>query len=247
LFDPSSDLIRMPAETFWVEMLQEAEREGGQPDGGRIGVLVHTEQDGRSGFIRHFMSRPDGICSEFPAWTEFDFNKPPPRAANSYGFEHLELPHLAGLFAHARLHLDTAPTATGTRVPQIEPATLASKIAKAVWFDLPLLVSFAALLNSPGIVGTRPSDLQRLNRARARRDRLPLLDHVEVQLVLGRQYDRGVEGGGHRATPRLHYVRGHLVRRGEKTFWRSAHLRGDTGRAIVQKTVRVTAAAALRR
>jgi hypothetical protein len=32
----------------------------------------------------------------------------------------------------------------------------------------------------------------------------------------------------------LHHVRGHIVRRGNKVFWRSPHLRGDARLGVVR-------------
>lgn len=248
LFDPASELLRLPSESFWLEMRQEPSGVGEQSDGGRIGVLVQAERNGRSGFIRHFASKPNGVCQEYPVWTEFDFDHPPEPCERSFRLSHSEFSHLAQLLDHAVVHLDrhwaSSPTASGAA----EGSNPQQIFAEAVWFDLPLISAFAALLNSPDIVATRKSDLHRLNRARARRSRPPLLEHVEVRLVLGEeQRYAGSAAARHRTPPRLHFVRGHMVRRSGKTFWRAAHLRGDTSRAILQKTVRVTAAKSARR
>jgi hypothetical protein len=245
MFDPASELLHLPSECFWLEMREEAFRPGDRPEGGRIGVLVQAERNGRCGFIRHFAARPDGICHEFPVWTEFDFDQPPDLSDRSFRLAHGEFGHLAKLLDHAVVHLDrhwaSSPTIGDRQNPQ-------QYFAEAVWFDFPLIAAFAALLNSPGIVATRKSDLHRLNRARARRRRPPLLDHVEVRLVLGEEpYYAGSTAAHHRTPPRLHFVRGHMVHRSGKTFWRTAHLRGDTSKAILRKTVRVTAVRSARR
>lgn len=243
LFDPASELLRLPAECFWLEMREEALEAGERPDGGRIGILVQAERNGRAGFLRHFCSRPDGTCLEYPVWTEFDFDVPPRRSERSFELEHGEYDHLSNFLRHAVVHLDrhwASSPATDHVGSRRNPLHI---FAEAVWFDLPLIASFAALLNSPGIVATRSSDLHRLNIARARRSRPPLLEHVEVRLVLSGD-QRVSEGAatGHRTPPRLHFVRGHLVHRFGKTFWRASHLRGDTCASVLQKTVRVTAA-----
>jgi len=248
LFDPASELLRLPSESFWLEMRQEASSAGERPDGGRIGVLVQAERNGRSGFIRHFASKPNGVCEEYPVWTEFDFDHPPQLSDRSFRLAHGELDHLAGLLDHAVVHLDrhwaSSPTASGAA----EGCSPQQIFAEAVWFDLPLISAFAALLNSPDIVATRKSDLHRLNRARARRSRPPLLDHLEVRLVLGEEPRYGgATAHAHRTPPRLHFVRGHMVHRSGKTFWRASHLRGDTTKAVLQKTVKVTAARSARR
>jgi hypothetical protein len=245
LFEPANELLRLPSECFWLEMREEAFRPGDPTEGGRIGVLVQSERNGRCGFIRHFSAKPDGVCREFPVWTEFDFDQPPELAQRSFKLAHGEFGHLAELLDHAVVHLDrhwaSSPAIGDRQNPQ-------QFFAEAVWFDFPLISAFAALVNSPGIVATRQSDLHRLNRARARRRRPPLLDHVEVRLVLGEEpHYAGSAATRHRTPPRLHFVRGHMVHRRGKTFWRASHLRGDTSQSILRKTVRVTAVRSARR
>jgi hypothetical protein len=39
---------------------------------------------------------------------------------------------------------------------------------------------------------------------------------------------------GSRRPPRLHHVRGHLVRREDRVFWRMAHLRGHALEGLVR-------------
>jgi hypothetical protein len=248
LFDPSSELLRLPSESFWLEMRQEASSAREIPDGSRIGVLVQAEPNGRSGFIRHFASKPNGVCQEYPVWTEFDFDQPPELSERSFRLAHGEFDHLSSLLDHAVVHLDrhwASSPAVGGAGEAGNPQQL---FAEAVWFDLPLISAFAALLNSPDIVAIRKSELHRLNRARARRSRPPLLDHIEVRLVLGEEHRNAASSSAHHRTPpRLHFVRGHMVRRSGKTFWRASHLRGDTSKAVLRKTVRVTAARSARR
>jgi len=248
LFEPTSELLRLPAECFWVEMREEAVQGDERPGASRIGILVQADRSGRAGFIRHFASRPDGGCIEYPVWTEFDFDQPPQLCERSFELEHGEFRHLSNLLKHAVVHLDrhwAANPAAGRPGGRGSPLQL---FGEAVWFDLPLVAAFAALLNSPGIVATRNSELQRLNRARARRNRPPLLEHLEVRLVLGAEHPAPSDASGPlRTPPRLHFVRGHLVHRHGKTFWRGPHLRGDTGAAILHKTVKVTAARSARR
>jgi hypothetical protein len=39
---------------------------------------------------------------------------------------------------------------------------------------------------------------------------------------------------GCRRSPRLHHVRGHLVRREDRVFWRTPHLRGSALQGVVR-------------
>src|SRR5258708_11567691 len=71
--------------------------------------------------------------------------------------------------------------------------------------------------------------LERLNRARAKSGKAALLEQIEVFAALLPEFQsNGSNGSGaSRRSPRLHHVRGHLVRRGCKLFWRVPHLRGS--------------------
>jgi hypothetical protein len=83
--------------------------------------------------------------------------------------------------------------------------------------------------------------LERLNEARARSGKVSLLEQIEVFAPLLPEYKSG--GGSasdaSRRSRRLHHVRGHLVRRGSKLFWRVPHLRGNA-RAGAVRTRTVT-------
>ena len=76
--------------------------------------------------------------------------------------------------------------------------------------------------------------------------RFALLDHVEVSMQV---LDHDTPGVGERrdeirSAPRLHFVRGHLVRRGGGIHWRIAHMRGSaSGRPVLSRTVSLKFAA----
>ena len=167
---------------------------------------------------------------------------PPLGSVAARRLRHASLPHLDRLFGHMLAEADAGwVDACRKRDPRgVEAAVRAE--AEAVWFNLPFVLAFALLLDSRDAVEQRPAELARLNRARLRRGRPALLDHVEVRLRLGggaRAMAARQGGAGVREAPRLHIVRGHSVRRGDKTFWRAPHLRGDAFRPIRSKTVTV--------
>jgi len=97
--------------------------------------------------------------------------------------------------------------------------------------DIPVLLAFLLLLGMRSGVSHRAQSFERLNRSRARVGKMPLLDHVEVHSPILPPYRSVTAGAGcggmGRHTRRLHHVRGHLVRRGSKIFWRIPHLRGN--------------------
>lgn len=245
LFRYADPVICVPGELFWMEAFQEPDpRDRGKC--GRIGVLAHAGPNGRSGYVRHFTGLPDGGWNRLPAWTEFDFDRHlSSRNDQSFRLSHGRLSHIDEFLKHTMLHAEPDGLEP-LRGP--DRAYYLRRLAEAAWFDVPLMAAFAALMASPGIVDTVPSDLVRLNRARARSRKPPLLDHLEVRLVLGASgHAKGHGILERRAPPRLHFVRGHFVHRRGRSFWRSSHLRGDSSKALVQRTVKVTAAGALRR
>jgi hypothetical protein len=100
-----------------------------------------------------------------------------------------------------------------------------SQLAPAI----PVVLVFFLLLAARGGLPTRQASLDRLNRARARARKRPLLEHIEVSAPLFRSYETCAGDDRLRISrrrPRLHQVRGHLVRRGNQLFWRVPHLRG---------------------
>jgi hypothetical protein len=102
--------------------------------------------------------------------------------------------------------------------------------------DIPLLLAFFLLLSTRSGLPQERCDLTRLNRSREKRSRRPLLDHIEVRapiLPAYAEHNRG-EGQGVRRSPRLHHVRGHLMRHGSQLIWRVPHLRGLARNGRVQ-------------
>jgi len=84
---------------------------------------------------------------------------------------------------------------------------------------------------------------ERLNRSRIKSGKAPLLDHIEVRAPLLPEYRTASsdESESVRRSPRLHHVRGHLVRRGSQLFWRVPHLRGSARLGVVRsRTVQLS-------
>lgn len=243
LFDPGNDLFRMPAQSFWFEAYQDLEADSSDCEIDKLGVLVTCDVEGRSGEIDHFIQHQSGACARLPVRTMFDLDRLPSRSGGqAFHCNHPTYSHLNTLLAHT----STLPDADALRNYIAEPQALARfrrYIAEATWFDLPMVLAFLAMLNSPDIVEIAPSNLGKLNRARVRRGRMPLLDHVEVRMVLGQSKSRDPTGESstRRAAPRLHFVRGHFMHCSGKKVWRSSHLRGDESRAQVSRVINVTA------
>jgi hypothetical protein len=119
-----------------------------------------------------------------------------------------------------------------------------------VAFYAPMLIALFLLLGLRSEVVQSPISHERLNLKRLRRGRRPLLAHIEVSCpLLASERRRQINGapGATRTAPRLHHVRGHIVRREDVLFWRRSHWRGHLRLGSVQSrtvTLRLPAAVA---
>ena len=236
LLDPGNPLLRFPAETFWLEWF------GTTAEHPKWGVLVEAEHDGRCGRLTVFFQDEFGRADTVGASIEFDLDGVAPSASTSnFRIQHDTYLHLNPLLACASGRLGPDWDRYFRTRPAEEYRRNLADLAQYCWHLLPMTCAFSAMLNSVDILTEAPSDLERLNAARVRRGREPLLDHIEVSIRLGQARNSLARSGQLRtkSSPRLHHVRGHFVHRAGKTFWRSPHLRGDVKKPIVQKTVLV--------
>lgn len=240
LLDPENRLLRLPATQFWVEWLGMKNYN----DHPRVGALVEATPDGLEGSITGYWEDNLGRAVTMGVSIGFDLS---PRwndihSRGGYGLRHATYEHLNDLLGRAHLVLDPC-WAAYFRGRSVHPyADSIQALADGSWYYVPFIFAFAAMLNSRDVLEQSPSQLERLNAARLRRGRPPLLDHIEVRMKLGRSCaNESAASARQRNGPRLHHVRGHFVRRAGKTFWRSSHLRGDADRPIRAKTVIITA------
>lgn len=254
-----ADLIRVPAENVWVEWAnkpwqQALERNGmqGAPNEsavGHCGVLIRASTDGRNGLMRSFWSLGDSDYDVHAgaAQARFYLDHPQrsapidepgilrvaaadidPKGVLSRGF-HFEFED-----SWARYYRDAAAG------PSFEKTLLNQSIG-CIALAVPVLLAFFLLLMTRDGLPQRATQLARLNAARLARGRMPLAEHIEVSAPLLPPYrESQIErlSAGTRRHPRLHHVRGHLVRRNDRLIWRVPHLRGksDTG-VIKSRTV----------
>jgi hypothetical protein len=122
-----------------------------------------------------------------------------------------------------------------------QAAAVAHHSLGTIAIGVPVLLAFFLLLVTRPGLPRRPLMLERLNRARAKSGKAALLEQMEVFAPLLPEYKAacGSGSGTPQRSRRLHHVRGHLVRRGSKLFWRVPHLRGSA-RAGVIRTRTVT-------
>jgi hypothetical protein len=245
------DLIHVPAHSLWVEWADSPQREALQAipavevkDGTpsrHSGALVTASSNCRAGQIRSFWSAPDERAYLSPVIITFDFDRPPPALASAEaaaavwrGETVLQLdgePAIEELLVHLRLHLDDEWAAYYRARCCTEElgTTLMRRCLGGCAFDAPMLMAFFLLLGARDLLPRQEICRQRINRTRSRAGKLPLLEHIEVSAPIDKPPTRGLAPAGDslRASPRLHHVRGHIVRRGTAVFWRSPHLRGS--------------------
>jgi hypothetical protein len=256
-----ADLLHVPAETVWVEWCEEPwraelERYGFGLDAadtsrsGRRGAFIQSSTDGRRGLVRTFWSdkeiATDVLASSMEAY--FDFDTPVGEDPRPIDDEYRATVSVSDGTSGDLLRqcMRFRYERTWDSYYRQARCSLESKHAitrhalGTIAIDVPVLLAFLLLLGIRSGVSHRPQSFARLNRSRARAGKVRLLDHVEVHSPVLSPYrfaGAGDDGRGRRAR-RLHHVRGHLVRRGNKIFWRIPHLRGSSrAGAIRTRTV----------
>jgi hypothetical protein len=254
------DLLRMPAPHMWIEWNDEAHKRAihetqsaaefdAAAMGRKAGMLLRASANGLTAVGRTFWADAgDDECADVtlsPLETHIDLRGEFADVACSHDV-------LSGGFAYAT-HEGNSATATlldhvrfrfdeswadyyreAARNADFKRRLINDSINSIAW-DAPFLIAFLLLLSAKDATRSNPVSRAALNRKRAANGRAPLLDHVEVNASLDAvsSAESPADPSG-RQSPRLHHVRGHLVRREHRVFWRVPHLRGSA----VQGTVR---------
>jgi len=255
-----ADLLHIPAERVWIEWCQapwinELKRYGFAPsptlanESGRRGAFIQSCPQGRRGLIKTFWSNGDDeldvLASSMEAYFDFDTEVgEDPKTLDGRGrlaftvvdrgagnadilrrcFRFRYEPTWHDYYEKAQLSLE-------------EKNAVAHHALGTIAIDVPVLLAFCLLLSTRPGLPRRPIMLERLNRSRAKAGKTRLLDHVEVSSPVLQEYGAIREAGSqgpYRRCPRLHHVRGHLVRHGSNLFWRVPHLRGSARAGIVR-------------
>ncbi len=240
VLNPADPCYRIPHRALWVEWVDPVASRGVHQ---RAGILVLADETGRRGTMQSFSHDPGGMPWTAQVFYDFDFDReishePLPGGA----FAGVRDPEaLLRLYRHGAGRVDDRWIGFLRDAGALDRATV-HRLVRAAAPDFGLLCAFLLLLDLD-CADARPRDgLARINRARARTGKPLLLDHLEVGMRLApvAHNDDHAGGGDSREAPRLHQVRGHLVRRDGKTFWRANHLRGDAARGVVaSRTVHV--------
>lgn len=253
------DLLGFPAPLLWVEWSDAVHQQVicqcdivAQSDknalGRQVGVLLQAEPGGRSAMARTFWNVPaseaEVLMSPIETYISLDERFEPNVNAEKmlmgeYASVHCGDRGVADLLAHVRFKFDDQWSTyyRDTAVDADSREKVTRKSLSGVAHDIPLLLAFFLLLNAKG--ATRPIQVQRnqLNRKRSEKHRPPLLDHIEVHATLpALTSDSGNDECSEitRRSPRLHHVRGHVVRRENRVFWRTPHLRGSARQGVIR-------------
>jgi len=254
-----ADLLHVPAESVWIEWcdaawLTELQRYGFKFPAsdlkglGHRGALIRASRDGRRGLIRTFWTvgsaNPEVLASSMEAY--FDLDTPEgeePAAPDAQDLATRRVtasiegePDIMRRYFRFRYERSWADYYQRAMLSRQTEAAIAHDALSNIAADIPMLLAFFLLLATRNGLPRRPHVLERLNRARARSGKVPLLDHIEVLSPVLPEHDGagGNESINGRRAPRLHHVRGHLVRRGSELFWRVPHLRGNARSGVVR-------------
>lgn len=255
------DLLRFPAPLMWIEwndgvhmrVIEEA-AQSGCPDpraqGRRAGALVVASARGREATVRTFWSSdhvaPTGEVTLSPIETLINLDGGFGAGSEPLAMLRGEEVHvsddrndaMATLLDHVRFRFDRTWAdyyRAAASSPDIQRSVVDASLA-AVARDTPFLLAFLLLQSAREATRLVPVSRLAINRKRAARGRSVLLDHVEVHTSLDAvsAYEPSRSGLVGRQSPRLHHVRGHLVRRDNHVYWRSAHVRGSAFRGTIR-------------
>jgi hypothetical protein len=264
------DLVHFPAEEVWIEWdaaVQRAELARmlpecagvGNADSLRQGVLISADAAGRTGRFRSFWLAPGDPAEPMMAAVETfvdlggQVDCAPAEAlleGGPVGLRDRRNAQIDRLLQCASFRLNEAwqryYAAAGCTAAERDEVIRRSLATVA--FDTPVLIALFLLLNLRSEIVELPVSRERLNAKRRELGRHPLLAHIEVSspvLAAERRRDTHAFPGAARAAPRLHHVRGHVVRREDAVFWRRSHWRGHLRLGSVQSrtvTLRLPAA-----
>jgi hypothetical protein len=246
-----ADLLHVPAQRVWVEWTEAPWRNELALYGfkspvdsahlGRRGVFIQSTPQGRNGLLRTFWAGGESelnvLSSSMEAYFDFDTRQgEDPEVFGRQGQSSIcvsddaagdaDILRRCFRFRFERSWQDYYDRA---QLSSVQATTLYRHALGTIAIDIPVLLAFFLLLATRPGLPRRPLMLERLNRARAKSGKSALLEQIEVFAPLLPEYKSGCDSGSgaSRRSRRLHHVRGHLVRRGSKLFWRVPHLRGN--------------------
>ncbi|HEX3396951.1 MAG TPA: hypothetical protein VHS76_09630 [Steroidobacteraceae bacterium] len=254
------DLLRMPAPHLWIEWNDEAHKRvihethstaefDSAAAGRKVGILLRASANGLRALGRTFWADAAGESNAevtlSPLETHFDLRGEFTDAKDAQDIlsgSFLDATHggnaaTASLLDHVRFRFEESWAAyyrDAAADADFKRRLINDSIDSIAW-DAPFVLAFLLLLSAKDATRLLPVSRAAINRKRLANGRSPLLDHVEVNASLDAVSTAESSGDGSgRQSPRLHHVRGHLVRRENRVFWRVPHLRGSERRGAVR-------------
>jgi hypothetical protein len=259
------DLIHVPSQHLWLEWLeatrQSTLREIAQFAGTscstarrRTGVLIAADPAGRAGTMRTFWSTQNEQVYSGALLTDFDLDRVMRPALDidavfsgaAVGVVMPEEAALDELLSHVCFRLDPAWANyyRAADLTESQQLLVLREVLGTTAFDMPMILALFLLFAAKDGLQRRVADLERLNHARRCSGKRALLEHIEVRapIAVGYQCPASLAATANRRRgPRLHHVRGHIARRGDKVFWRLPHLRGNARLGVVRsRTVQLS-------
>jgi hypothetical protein len=258
------DLIHVPSRQLWLEWL-EATRQSTLreiPACGidscsnvrRSGSLIAADPAGRAGTMRTFWSTHHEQVYSAALLTDFDLDRVIRPALDihavfsgaAFGVVMPQEAALDELLSHVCFRLDPtwADYYRAAGLTKSEQSLVLNKVLGGTAFDMPMILALFLLFAARDGLQRRTADLERLNHARRCSGKRALLEHIEVRAPIAMRYQcpaLRAPNADRRRGPRLHHVRGHIARRGDKVFWRLPHLRGSARLGVVRsRTVQLS-------
>jgi hypothetical protein len=214
----------------------------------RTGMLVEADSTGQRGVLSLAFSSPDASVPHIsPLCVRFDFSPAPSippqiaapisvadfRAARpkdaraSDAVIENEIKRI-GFIENARC----SDVVSRARAICSENTELSQELQRAIMSDWAgewhFFRALMVCLGSRNLMGRGEiEDVSKINKARARKDKPPLLSFSKVRIDLTRAALRRVAGSGDGGGVRQHIVRGHFKLRKSGVFWWSPFVRGD--------------------
>jgi hypothetical protein len=258
------DLIHVPSPQLWLEWL-EAGRQSTLSEMPactstpcysvrRTGVLIAADPAGRAGTMRTFWSTQNEQVYSAALLTDFDLDRVIRPALDigavfsgaAFGAVMPVEAALDELLSHVCFRLDPtwATYYRAANLTQSQQSQVLREVLGTMAFDMPMILALFLLFAAKDGLQRRAVDLDRLNHARRCSGKRPLLEHIEVRAPMAVSYPcpaSRAANANRRRGPRLHHVRGHIVRRGDRVFWRLPHLRGSVRMGVVRsRTVQLS-------
>jgi len=220
----------------------------------RTGVLIAADPAGRAGTMRTFWSTHNEQVYSAALLTDFDLDRVMRPALEidavfsgaAFGVVIPVEAALDELLSHVCFRLDPAWANyySAADLTESQQLLVLREVLGTMAFDMPMILALFLLFAAKDGLQRRAAELERLNRARRRSGKRALLEHIEVRAPIAAGYRCPAAiaaDAGRRRGPRLHHVRGHITRRGDKVFWRVPHLRGSARLGVVRsRTVQLS-------